>query len=321
MRRRNLLRSVALLGAVLAGAPALAAQDGAAAPTPTLRGNEVAVIYPRVREPFRSVFRTIAGGIGSEIPGSLRELEVDPAQSAGEITAQLKKQDVRAVVLLGKHGLDLSRAIDGGLQRSVGAVFATPGDIPPGVSAVSFAPSPRRLFETLRSLAPGVKRITVIHDGATDDWLIGMAGHAATELGYTLQPIRYTSMKDGANAYREVMDAAQPPTDAVWLLQASKVLEETQVLQMILRTAWDRNIVVFSSNPSHVPKGVLFALFPDNQALGRQLGRMVLSPPPPGDGLRPLEQLDTAINIKMADHLGLGLDAKDTRFKMVFPSR
>jgi len=93
------------------------------------------------------------------------------------------------------------------------------------------------------------------------------------------------------------------------------------VLQMVLRAAWDRNLVVFSSNPSHVPKGALFALFPDNQAMGRHLGVVIAGRNGHSPALAPLEQLNTAINIRTADHLGLGLSAADARFDMVFPSR
>ena len=90
---------------------------------------------------------------------------------------------------------------------------------------------------------------------------------------------------------------------------------------MVLRAAWDRNLVVFSSNPSHVPKGALFALFPDNNAMGRHLAQQLRKPASASARLLPLEQLDTAINIRTADHLGLGLSAGDARFDMVFPNR
>jgi putative ABC transport system substrate-binding protein len=72
---------------------------------------------------------------------------------------------------------------------------------------------------------------------------------------------------------------------------------------------------------AHVPKGALFALFPDNTEMGRALGRLAAGPPSPGAGLHVLEQLDTAINIRTANHLGLGVNAGDKRFDMVFPSR
>ncbi len=182
------------------------------------------------------------------------------------------------MVLLGKRGLDLSSRIESPERRVVGAVFATPDDIAAGVSATSLAPAPRMLFTKLRELAPAVKRIHVIYGADDNDWLIELARADAAKLGYELLPLRKESIREGASAYRELLKQIESPQDAIWLLQASPFLDENSVLQMVLRAAWDRNLVVFSSNPSHVPKGALFALFPDNNAMGRHLAQQLRKP-------------------------------------------
>jgi putative tryptophan/tyrosine transport system substrate-binding protein len=279
----------------------------------------VGVVYPQVREPFRAVFQTIAKGIDTELPRRTEVFEIGPDENAGTLSQQLAKRDIDAVILLGTHGLTLSEQLDPSFRRVVGAFLAAPDKVPPNVLATSLAPAPRLLFAKLRELAPGVDRINVIHGADDNDWLIQRAHIAAKELGYNFNPIRMNSIREGANAYRELLQQCGP-TDAVWLLQASAFLNESSVLQMILRAAWDRNVVVFSSNGSHVPKGALFALFPDNAAMGAHLARQAtrsdIAP-----GLYPLEQLNTAINIRTSDHLGLGLNAGDSRFNMVFPNR
>lgn len=317
MNRRTLLVKIArtALACVLFAGTAASAIDAGASPH-----TRVAVIYPQVREPYRSVFRDIVKGMESALPGSIADLEVQPERTAQQLSADLRAQQVGAVVLLGKHGLNLSGALDPSLQRVVGAVLAGPDEVPPAVRATSLAPSPRKLFEKLHELAPGVRTIHVIYGADGNDWLIAHAREAADALGYRFDAIRKDNIKEGANAYRTLLTQSGP-TDAVWLLQASAFLEESSVLQMILRTAWDRNVVVFSSNGSHVPKGALFALFPDNAAMGAHLARLAAGDPAQAPGLQPLEQLNTAINIRTADHLGLGLNAGDSRFNMVFPSR
>ncbi|MFM7785363.1 MAG: ABC transporter substrate-binding protein, partial [Gammaproteobacteria bacterium] len=142
----------------------------------------------------------------------------------------------------------------------------------------------------------------------------------AEALGYGFTSLKRETLREGASTYRELLGELESPVDALWLPQGSPFVAESSVLQMILRAAWDRNIVVFSSNVSHVPKGALFALFPDNAEMGRALGRLAADGKAPA-GLQVLEQLDTAINIRTANHLGLGLSAGDTRFDMIFPSR
>jgi putative ABC transport system substrate-binding protein len=316
MKRRSFSRIArgaavaALLAAVLPAAAPRSAEAGAP---------RVAVIYPQVRAPYSAVFLAITEGIKAELPQGATTAEIPPDESPETVAQRL--DDVDAVVLLGKLGLELSHKLDRPARRLVGAVFAQPDEIPPGVCATSLAPAPSRLFTKLRELAPDVKRIHVIYGADGNDWLIERARADAAAVGYELLPLRRESIREGASAYRELLAQMQSPTDAVWLVQASPFLDEASVLQMVLRAAWDRNLVVFSSNPSHVPKGALFALFPDNVEMGRHFARQLGKPASACTALAPLEQLDTAINIRTADHLGLGLNAQDARFDMVFPSR
>lgn len=299
--------------------PAFAETAPALSPSPQMR---IAVIYPRVREPFRSVFRAIADGVVAQNAGPTDVLEVATEDSAQAISARLLASQTGAAVLLGKYGLTLSGSIDPRLNRVVGAVFAAPDELPEGVFAISLAPSPHSLFGKLRELAPAVQHISVVYGADSNAWLIELAQAEAPASGHTLTPILKENIRDGASAYRALLEQLQPPLDALWLPQASPFLDEKSVLQMILRAAWDRNIVVFSSNPSHVPKGALFALFPDNTAMGRHLAQVAVERRPrSGPQVEALEQLNTAINIRTADHLGLSLNAADKRFDMVFPSR
>ncbi len=281
----------------------------------------VSVIYPRVREPYRAAFVAIVAGVEAELGARVRAAEVDPSESATDIAARISGDGAGGVLLLGKYGLDVSRALDPALPRTIGAVLARPDDLPQGARGISMVPAPASLFRMLRTIAPGATRITVVHGADENDWLVERARADAEALGYGFTSFKRETLREGASTYRELLGKLESPTDALWLPQGSPFVAESSVLQMILRAAWDRNIVVFSSNVSHVPKGALFALFPDNGEMGRALGRLAASDATPPAGLQVLEQLDTAINIRTANHLGLGLSAGDSRFDMVFPSR
>lgn len=280
----------------------------------------VAVIYPRVREPYRAAFVAIVAGVEAELGARVRAAEVDPSETAGDIAARIAGNGAGSVLLLGKYGLDVSQSLDPALPRTIGAVLARPDDLPDGARGISMVPAPASLFRTLRAIAPDAKRITVVHGADENDWLVERARADAGALGYGFTSLKRETLREGASTYRELLGKLESPVDALWLPQGSPFVAESSVLQMILRAAWDRNIVVFSSNVSHVPKGALFALFPDNAEMGRALGRLAADGKAPA-GLQVLEQLDTAINIRTANHLGLGLSAGDARFDMVFPSR
>jgi putative ABC transport system substrate-binding protein len=310
---KGLIRALLIvaLGSAWSAAPRAAGTDT----TP------VAVIYPGVREPYRAAFVAIVSGIEAELGSRAKVAEVDPAETSTDIAARIAAQKAGRVILLGKYGLDIAQSLQTPAERLVGAVLARPAELPAGMRGMSMVPSPAKLFGKLREFSPGIKRVNVVHGADENDWLIELGRSAAQEQGLELETVRRDTLRDGANAYRDLLGRMDPATEAIWLPQGSPFLAESSVLQMILRTAWDRNIIVFSSNVAHVPKGALFALFPDNTEMGRALGKMASGPPRAGAGLEVLEQLDTAINIRTANHLGLGFTAGDKRFDMVFPSR
>ena len=102
-------------------------------------------------------------------------------------------------------------------------------------------------------------------------------------------------------------------------------MNDRVILPMILEQAWEKQVVVFSSNPSHVNKGALFALYPDNEGMGRTLGALadniLAKKRPASPGLLPLRDLLTATNLRTAEHLGIQYtQAQREEFSLVFPS-
>jgi putative ABC transport system substrate-binding protein len=66
--------------------------------------------------------------------------------------------------------------------------------------------------------------------------------------------------------------------------------------------------VVFSSTPAHAKRGVLFSTFPDNQAMGEHLLRMVNElhhAVPLKARIEPLKSLQLAVNLRTAARLGI----------------
>jgi putative ABC transport system substrate-binding protein len=89
--------------------------------------------------------------------------------------------------------------------------------------------------------------------------------------------------------------------------------------------SWNRKLVVFSSSFADVKRGVLFSLYPDNKAMGQQLGRLLeqrqQNQSAPAT-IYPVEDLLTAVNLRTAEHLGLHFSHSDIEgFHYVYPSR
>ena len=155
--------------------------------------------------------------------------------------------------------------------------------------------------------------------------MIHLAREAAKAHSLELLALEAEDLKGAVRHYQEQLGSLNPKRDALWLPQDSTTVEESTVLPMVLRESWRQNLVVFSSNVTHVRRGVLFSLYPDNIEIGRHLAGAALAPLQPGGqaarGIQALKQVLTAVNTRTAEHLGLDLGASQQRIHLVFPER
>ena len=127
-----------------------------------------------------------------------------------------------------------------------------------------------------------------------------------------------------ASLYREAMRDNDAHDKAIWLPTDATTTDENVIIPLVLEAAWKRDIVVFSSNPTHVKRGALFSVYPDNKALGQRLAALALQRAgDPAGGthtIEPLRDLLIAVNLRTADHLGLEYNSQQlSRFHLVFP--
>ena len=130
-------------------------------------------------------------------------------------------------------------------------------------------------------------------------------------------------LKTAVRLYQEVMTRADVERDALWLPQDVTTVDETTILPLVLRESWDRRLPVFSSSFSHVRRGVLFSLFPDNLGLGRNLAGTALGLAGPSESgnrsVVPLRDVQMAVNLRTARHLGLNFTTRQQQgFDLVF---
>lgn len=287
-----------------------------------------AVLYPEIREPFRTIFTSIADGVGSSLDGQVVPHAITDEDSSREILDWLNENHVEAAVVLGSRGQTLSKELPPDLPVVIGAVHMSQELLNGSYDGITLNPDPALLLGRLKSLAPSVKRVTIVYHRQRDQWMIEMAREPARELGLILNPIPVDRLQEAANKYLEILQQQKSDTEALWLSQDSAVLDEQAVLPMILKEAWDRRLIVFSSNPSHVRRGVLFALYPDNRSMGESLGRLVLNKQQHpahtaidvSEGMQPLSDLLIAFNVRTAGRLGIRYTRQDLEvFDLVFP--
>lgn len=281
----------------------------------------VAVFYPELGEPFRTVFEQIIQGLESEV--HVQRYPLGDNFDSAALHRSFVEQNSTVIVALGQRGLKAARGLNAAVPVIAGAVLSLPDDSPASMGGFSLAPDPGLLLERLKSLAPGVRRVMTVYSPRSA-WLTKQAQDAAKLQGLELIARPAGDLREGAQVYRDLLQLATGSNDAIWLPMDTGILDEAALLPLILEQAWSRNVVIFSSSLSHVPKGALFALYPDNLQLGRRLAAMAASRARGGSGdepvFLPLRDVRTAVNLRTASHLGLDLDTRQHGFDLVFPA-
>ena len=289
---------------------------------PRAEALRLAVLYPDSAGPYRAIFDSIIEGAEEELGNDAERVQLAEGIEPATVTSDLEGRRVNGVIALGPEGYRIAQA--GSIPPSVatvsGAYFIPPNSVP----GISLAVDPQRLFEQLQRLAPRVKRVHVVYDPKYNDWLVELARQAANRFGLEFNAYPENSLRNAVARYRRLIDQPLGEEDAVWLPVDATTVYDKVVLPLVLQAAWDERFTVISSKPSHAQKGALFSLFPDHEALGRRLVRMVqrLREGDAGVAMEPLGDVKLAVNVRTAKHLGLRFSSAQRReFALVFPNR
>ncbi len=281
---------LALIGIVLLVAAEVVAQP-------------VLILYPSVREPYGRIYRDTLAGIEQVYRGESRIVLVQPGQRlALELLVGSAPQI--AVALGNSAARTLSE-----LQLSVPVISTATAEMPFAVHRrLAYYPDPPLLLKQLQRFKPGVERIKLVAAPDIDDY-IDEVREVVTNAGVQLDVCDAETLKSAADCYRRLLGEASP-ADAIWLLQGGKLLEPA-LLSYILDVAWRRQLPVFSSNPSHAGRGALFALYPDNEAAGRQIGGLIKECLQQCNAEAPrisyLREMKIVLNERTSRHLGLDI--------------
>jgi ABC-type uncharacterized transport system, periplasmic component len=261
----------------------------------------VLILYPVVREPYDRVYRDTLAGIGQVYDGDSRTL---PVRSARDLTPTLLTEDApRIAVALGNSAARALVTLDPGTP----VITTATADIPfKRRHQLAYYPDPPLLLEQLRRFGPDVRRVKLVSPPEAGAYQTRVQRAFATA-GIELELCTATGLKEAAGCYRGLLEQAAAG-DAVWILHGGSLLEPS-LLSYILDVAWRRQLPVFSSNPAHAGRGALIALYPDDQAAGRQLGALI------NDCLRScngepslvsyLREMRIVVNERTSRHLGL----------------
>jgi len=282
----------------------------------------IAVIYPDVGEPYRTVFAQIIAGIEDIAKVPVVKYPVGSNVDIAELKNALLRVDAKVVIALGRPGMKIAATLDRNIGVVVGGVITPPENEMRHLPVNSLSPDPALLFAQLKTLMPGARRVFAVCDPRQNGWLMRMAKEAARAQGLEMVVYEAQDLRGAMLAYQEIFAAADSRRDALWLPPDSTTVEDSSVLPLVLHESWNRKLAVFSSSLGHVRRGVLFTLYPDNAGLGRHLAdtaqEFLASGGYGEQGMILLRDVLLAINLRTAQHIGLNTSRRQD-FDMVFP--
>ncbi|HYM48128.1 MAG TPA: ABC transporter substrate binding protein [Burkholderiaceae bacterium] len=286
----------------------------------------IAVIYPDIGEPYRGVFVKIIEGIEDKAQRRVTSIAVGTDVNVDDVTTELRKQNIKVVIALGRHGLNVASGLHRDIGVIAGGVISVPETESRPVAVLSLAPDPALMFARLKAFMPAARRVFVVYNPQHNAWLVRLAREAAAAHGLELIAHEATDMKSAVLQYKKIFSQVEARRDALWLPQDPTTVEDSTILPLVLQDAWNGTLPVFSSNVAHVRRGVLFALYPNNVELGRNLAGSALNYLSSGDAsarkIAPLKDVLVAVNVRTAGHLGIQLSMQQQqRFDLVFPQQ
>ncbi len=278
-----------------------------------------AVLYPEVPSPYRAIFDTIIQGIKSLENAEYSLYPLSEDQNIEQLRKRLEKSQVKGIIALGKRGFLTAQQLNMPLPITIGALPL----IPNGISGISLSADPEQIFSRLKSLVPDTKQVFVVYSPKANGWLLPYAEKAARNYGLNLTAFSAEDLRETMHLYRQLLDENRGRSTTIWLPLDKLTADEDIVLPMLLQEAWNRDLVIVSSKPTHVQRGALFSLYPDNFGLGQELAEHLQQQQKLGKtGVVPLKKLHLAVNMRTAAHLGLNFSNSQLQsFDLSFPAR
>lgn len=295
------------------------------APCPASADSQViSVIYPEADGAYKKLFDKIIEGIMDETGvNKITRLPISAQADVEVVIEHLANTNPNAVITLGRHPYSLASALNLPKPLIVGALNIAP-DTHPNVVGISLTPDPKLVFGRLKSLATNINRVAIVFDPDKEQWLAELATKQAVQFGLTVDLYAARNLSEASRHYLNIIRYGNPKSDAIWVTSNVALLNENTWPRLV-EESWQRNFLLFSSTLTYADTGALFAVYPEPRGLGRRLAQMAkqhLANRAAHPEIEPLQNVNAAINMRVADHLGIWLDGDQKRsFDLILGDR
>ncbi|CAD6877139.1 MULTISPECIES: hypothetical protein [Methylomonas] len=221
---------------------------------------------------------------------------VQRIESTGDnnnISSILDATHADRVIALGKGIVENIYRTEYRERTLAGLMYFNPAEY----SGVGLALDNRVLVEHLARLLPSVKHFFVVQQShfQTIDYVPNnLKSSAVIEIREGVDSL------DTIRVLGRLLDEATS-ADAIFI----PANLPKNILYEVAKVAWDKKIILLSTNLSHLENGALIAAYPDDFALGEQLGRLVSRPSPVYENIKVIK---FALNRRVAQHLAIEFD-------------
>lgn len=285
--------------------------------------NSISVVYPEVRKPYRLNFDEIIKGINDSLGQDTTTFALKNNNAIKPIESWIEATSNPLIIALGRQAMSLTKTIKPDIYLILSSVITAPSNVPSNGIVVNYTPAPFRMFETLKTFAPEITTINAVFNPDINSWLVSYVEAAASHHNLNIKIVFAKTLKESGRLYQKIVSEIDPRHEAIWLPQDSVTINNQTIIPFLLEKAWKRKLILFSSTLSHADKGVLFSMYPNNKAVGKQLGvlaKEVVSGIYKGPHFLLLDELKLAVNIRTARHLGLPLGReKKKKVDVLFP--
>jgi ABC transporter substrate binding protein len=275
----------------------------------TALSSGLVVLYPEVRKPYTKIYEDIIAGIDEANHSDTNTIAITPDNSMDYYRNNVTRFEPDAIIALGKNSLSLFHEMNLDIPLVAGAITRSEDDI----TGISMVPDTRVIIDKLLLLYGGVRNIHLVTNPRNRVDQIKIATDYAASKSVHLIVHEVTTIQAAAGEYKELLSNIEKH-DAIWLMR-DKAINDSSLLSQVLETAWKKRVAVFSTNPTHVKRGALFAIYPNNKKLGKSLARLAdkqrvekIAP----SSLIPLQDVYTVVNGRTSRHLGISV-AGDVR--------
>lgn len=253
----------------------------------------VLIAYPAVDEPLNSIYASVIKGIEKKVT---RAEHLEVPENTNNLQDDIDKHHPDKIIALGKRVADAALKTTFRNQTLVGLVYSNPNESP----SVSLALDSQGLAKRLNQLGPFIQKVYVVQENSHPAITLN-----AADTSITTPPIIIKEGGDMVSTIRllgQLVEQDATTSDAI-LIPANL---PGNILFEITKIAWDRKIILLSTNLSHLESGVLMVFYPDEEKLGEQLGILANNSKP---GFENLQSVNAGLNQRVAQHLNIAITA------------